>query len=103
MSGQVLLLATRSAGKLRELREIFAEFGLQVTDVPSLGIPERAAEDDLESYETFEENALAKARYFFQLTGRPTFGDDSGDVRRCLGRRAWRLQQALVWERGSRS
>jgi XTP/dITP diphosphohydrolase len=78
VSGQVFLLATRSAGKLRELREIFAEFDLEVTDVSSLGIPESAAEEQLESYETFEENALAKARYFFQLTGEPTFGDDSG-------------------------
>jgi XTP/dITP diphosphohydrolase len=78
VSGRVFLLATRSAGKLRELREIFAEFDLNVTDVSSLGIPESAAEEELERYETFEENALAKARYFFQLTGEPTFGDDSG-------------------------
>ena len=85
MSGEIPLLATRSAGKLRELREIFAEFGLQVTDLSSLGIPESVAEDDLECYETFEENALAKARHFFQLTGRPTFGDDSGMCVDALG------------------
>ena len=79
MSGQVFLLATRSAGKLRELHEIFAEFGLEVTDVTSLGIPETLAEDELERFETFEENALAKARYFFDTSGgMPTFGDDSG-------------------------
>ena len=79
MSSQVLLLATRSAGKLRELREIFDDFGLEVTDVSSLGIPESLAEDQLERYETFEENAMAKARYFFDISGGvPTFGDDSG-------------------------
>ena len=79
MSGQVYLLATRSAGKLRELREIFAELGLEITDVSSLGIPENAAEEQLECYETFEENALAKVRYFFEISGGlPTFGDDSG-------------------------
>ena len=79
MSGQVFLLATRSAGKLRELREIFAEFGIKVTDPSTLGIPESAAEEQLECYETFEENALAKARYFFRASGGlPTFGDDSG-------------------------
>jgi XTP/dITP diphosphohydrolase len=79
VSGQVFLLATRSAGKLRELHEIFAEFGLEVTDVTSLGIPETPAEDELERFETFEENALAKARYFFDISGgMPTFGDDSG-------------------------
>jgi XTP/dITP diphosphohydrolase len=81
VSGQVFLLATRSAGKLRELREIFREFGLDVTDVSSLGIPESLAEDQLERFETFEENALAKARYFFDISGgMPTFGDDSGMV-----------------------
>jgi XTP/dITP diphosphohydrolase len=79
VSGQVYLLATRSAGKLRELREIFAELGLEITDVSSLGIPENAAEEQLECYETFEENALAKVRYFFEISGGlPTFGDDSG-------------------------
>ncbi len=86
MSGQVLLLATRSAGKLRELREIFAEFGLEVTDVTSLGIPESLAEEQLERFETFEENAMAKARYFFDISGgMPTFGDDSGMCADVLG------------------
>jgi XTP/dITP diphosphohydrolase len=78
VSGQVFLLATRGAGKLRELRQIFAGFGLDVTDVATLGIPETAEEDQLERFETFEENAQAKARYFFEVSGLPTFGDDSG-------------------------
>ena len=64
MSGRRFLLATRSVGKLRELREIFSGFGLDVVDLSGLGIPETAAEDDLEQYDTFEENALAKTRYF---------------------------------------
>jgi XTP/dITP diphosphohydrolase len=79
VSGKTFLLATRSAGKLRELHQIFSEFGLGVTDPASLGIPETDAEADLERYETFEENALAKTRYFFEKSGGlPTFGDDSG-------------------------
>jgi XTP/dITP diphosphohydrolase len=73
------LLATRSEGKLRELREIFSEFGLDAVDLSTLGIAETARENNLEEFETFEENALAKARYFFDLSGgMPTFGDDSG-------------------------
>jgi XTP/dITP diphosphohydrolase len=73
------LLATRSEGKLHELREIFSEFGLEAVDLGTLGIPETARENNLEEFETFEENALAKARYFFDLSGgMPTFGDDSG-------------------------
>jgi len=73
------LLATRSEGKLRELREIFSEFGLEAVDLATLGIPETARENNLEEFDTFEENALAKARYFFEVSGgMPTFGDDSG-------------------------
>jgi XTP/dITP diphosphohydrolase len=79
VTGRRFLLATRSAGKLRELREIFSGFGLDVADPAALGIAESAAEEDLERYDTFEGNALAKARYFFELSGGvPTFGDDSG-------------------------
>ena len=79
MSGRRFLLATRSEGKLREMREIFSGFGLDVVDLSQLGIPETPREDDLEHFETFEENALAKTRYFFELSGgMPTFGDDSG-------------------------
>jgi XTP/dITP diphosphohydrolase len=80
------LLATRSAGKLRELREIFSGFGLEVVDLSGLGILESPAEDDLERYDTFEENALAKTRYFFERSGGlPTFGDDSGMCVDALG------------------
>lgn len=64
---------------MREMRVIFAEFGLEVTEPASLGIAASPAEETLECYETFEENALAKARYFFAASGGlPTFGDDSG-------------------------
>jgi XTP/dITP diphosphohydrolase len=86
VSGRRFVLATRSEGKLRELREIFSDFALEVVDLSTLGIPASAAEDDLEQFETFEENALAKARYFFQLSGGiPTFGDDSGMCVDALG------------------
>ena len=36
------------------------------------------AEETLESAETFEDNALAKARWFHRRTGMPTVADDSG-------------------------
>jgi XTP/dITP diphosphohydrolase len=81
-----VLLATRSTGKLRELREIFSSFGLEAVDLSAIGIAESEAEDTLERYETFEENAMAKARYFFDLSGGlPTFGDDSGMCVDALG------------------
>lgn len=86
MSRRRFLLATRSAGKLRELREIFSGFGLEVVDLSTLGIAETSAEDELEQYDNFEDNALAKARHFFELSGGlPTFGDDSGMCVDALG------------------
>ena len=86
MTAPRLLIATRSAGKLRELREIFSAFDLEIVDPATLGMVESAAEDNLESYDTFEDNALAKARYFHELSGGlPTFGDDSGMCVDALG------------------
>jgi len=86
VSGLRFLTATRSDGKLRELRAIFSVFGLEIVDPSALGIPESQAEDGLERYDTFENNALAKARYFFELSGGlPTFGDDSGMCVEALG------------------
>jgi XTP/dITP diphosphohydrolase len=79
VSRRRFLLATRSAGKLAELREIFSRYQLDVVELSELGIVETAEEENLEQFETFEENALAKARYFFERSGgMPTFADDSG-------------------------
>lgn len=73
-----VLLATRSAGKLRELRAIFDEAGIQVIDLDEAGIPESESEEELERHATFAENAVAKARHFNGVSGVPTFADDSG-------------------------
>ncbi|MEO7084714.1 MAG: non-canonical purine NTP pyrophosphatase [Gemmatimonadaceae bacterium] len=73
-----ILLATRSQGKLRELEPMFAAAGLDATDLDTAGVAETVEEAALEVFETFEENALAKARYFFRRTGMPSVGDDSG-------------------------
>jgi XTP/dITP diphosphohydrolase len=72
------LVATRSAGKLRELRPLFQARGVNLIDLNEAGIPENPAEDELEIFDTFEENARAKARYFHRLSGRGAFADDSG-------------------------
>lgn len=72
------MLATRSEGKVRELRPMFAVAGFEVVDLRSIGIPELPDEEHLEQADTFEENALAKARYFHRLSGMPTVADDSG-------------------------
>ena len=73
-----VLLATRSAGKLRELKGILDEAGIAGVTLDEAGIPESPDEDALECFETFEENALAKARYFNRLSAMPAMADDSG-------------------------
>ena len=87
MTVEPLLIATRSAGKFRELRQLFARAGLSVADLSEAGVAESPAEDNLETAETFEENALAKARYFARVTGRPVVADDSGLEVAALGGR----------------
>ena len=74
-----LLLATRSAGKRRELEPMLLAHGWDVVDLDGAGLSERPEDEDaLEIAETFEENALAKARFFHALSGLPTMADDSG-------------------------
>ncbi|MBY0492401.1 MAG: non-canonical purine NTP pyrophosphatase [Gemmatimonadaceae bacterium] len=73
-----VVLATRSAGKLRELLPLLAEAGCVGRTLEDLGLPESDAEEALEVHDTFEANALAKARYFAALTGLVVLADDSG-------------------------
>ncbi|MEO8194238.1 MAG: RdgB/HAM1 family non-canonical purine NTP pyrophosphatase [Gemmatimonadales bacterium] len=75
---RAILLATRSSGKLKELHGILADAGLKGITLDDAGILESPEEETVESFGTFEENALAKARYFHRLTGMPTMADDSG-------------------------
>jgi XTP/dITP diphosphohydrolase len=73
------VLATRNAGKLRELRPLFADAGIAVIDLHEAGVPESSHEDALERFDTFEANALAKARWFAErVSGLPVVADDSG-------------------------
>ena len=79
------LLATRSLGKLYELRPMFSAAGLEVIDLDAAGIAESNAEEKLEEFETFEENALSKASYFRAKSGLVTIADDSGLEVKALG------------------
>lgn len=82
---QRVLVATRSTGKIRELRGILAGAGYEGLTLADAGIAESPDEELLESHETFEENALSKARWFHRLTGIPTMADDSGLIVPALG------------------
>jgi XTP/dITP diphosphohydrolase len=85
-NASAILLATRSAGKLRELRPMFNAAGLSILDLAELGITESADETDLERHDTFEDNAWAKARYFHVRTGMAVVADDSGLEVEALGK-----------------
>jgi len=87
-----LLLATRSAGKLRELGPMLRAAGFEPVTLEDLGIELLPEEESVEAFDTFEENALAKARYFFTRAktlgaGAPAvvLADDSGLAVRALG------------------
>jgi XTP/dITP diphosphohydrolase len=73
-----VLVATRSAGKLRELVPHLTTHGWSGLTLSDLGLAESPVEDELEVHATFEANALAKARYFAAETGMVVFADDSG-------------------------
>lgn len=72
------LIATRSLGKLAELRPMLREMGVSAMSLDDAGVVVHADEDGIECFDTFEENALAKARYFSARTGMPCLADDSG-------------------------
>lgn len=57
---------------------MFAAAGIRAVDLDAAGIPECDAEEAIEAYATFEENALAKARHFHHVSGMLTVADDSG-------------------------
>ncbi len=71
-----LLIASGNAKKVVELRRLVAQAGLSL-DVVGLGdVP--PYEEPAEDGDTFEANALIKARAGAAVTGLPTLADDSG-------------------------
>ena len=75
-----LVIASNNAGKLREIGEILAPLGIEVSPQSAFGVPEAE-----EPYDTFIENALAKARHAAAITGLPALADDSGICVDALG------------------
>lgn len=74
-----VLVATRSEHKLSEIRRILASVpGLELVEPLRVGLPEMAEEEGIEVFETFEENAMAKARWFRERSGMVVLADDSG-------------------------
>lgn len=73
-----LLVATRSAGKAREIRSLLEGLPFEVFLPADRLLDRLPAEDELESGTTYAENAVLKARHFAERGGLPTVADDSG-------------------------
>jgi len=70
-----IVLASGNPGKVREIRRILGEFGVDIVPQTELGVG-----DADETGSSFVENALIKARHAADLTGLPAIADDSGLV-----------------------
>lgn len=68
------VVATGNKGKLKEIKEILAQFPLEVVSMAEAGINDEIEETG----KTFEENALIKARYIAGITNEMVMADDSG-------------------------
>jgi XTP/dITP diphosphohydrolase len=70
-----LLLGTRNAGKVAELRAILRGLDLDLVAADELADP---PPDPPEDAATYAENAIFKAQTYARATGLPTIADDSG-------------------------
>ena len=71
--GRELVIATHNKGKLREIAELLAPFGVHVTSAGDHGL-----EEPEETEDTFAGNARIKAHFAAKATGLPALSDDSG-------------------------
>src|SRR6185437_6016693 len=68
-----LVIATHNPGKLAEMRELLAPYGIDAISAGELGLPEPD-----ENGMTFRDNARIKAEAAAKASGLPAFSDDSG-------------------------
>jgi XTP/dITP diphosphohydrolase len=75
------VLASNNIKKLKEMREILSELGLEVISQAEAGVNIEVEETG----STFEENAVLKATAVMEATGLPAVADDSGLMVDALG------------------
>lgn len=71
---QEIIFATTNQDKMREIREILADFPVKIMSLKEAGINADIVEDGT----TFEENAVIKAETIQKLSGAIVLADDSG-------------------------
>ena len=79
----IVIAATKNNGKLKELNRVMENYDITLVSMKDADICVEIVEDG----ETFEENALIKARTLHKITGKPVVADDSGLCVNCLGGR----------------
>lgn len=75
-----LVIASHNAGKVREIGELLAPFGVEVVSAGALGLDEPE-----ETGTTFVANAELKAHVAAKAANLPALADDSGLAVECLG------------------
>ncbi len=80
MNDKKIVFATGNEGKMREIREILKDLGMEILSMKEAG----ASLDIVEDGATFGENAEIKARAVWKRTGGIVLADDSGLVVDCL-------------------
>ncbi len=75
-----IVAATHNSGKLREIRELFAPYGITAVGAAELGLAEPE-----ETGATFAANATIKAEAAARAAGEPALADDSGLCVEALG------------------
>lgn len=71
---QRIIFATGNAGKMKEIRSILADLGMEILSMKEAGVNIAIEENG----STYEENALIKARAVAAVTGDIVLADDSG-------------------------
>lgn len=72
-SGKILVVASHNKGKVQEIRDLLAPFGVETVSAGDLGLAEPE-----ETGETFRANAELKALAAAKAAGQPALADDSG-------------------------
>lgn len=74
MKIEKIIFATGNEGKMREVRMILGDLGVEILSLKEAGVTAEAEENGA----TFEENAIIKAKEIMEKTGALVLADDSG-------------------------
>jgi XTP/dITP diphosphohydrolase len=83
MSGQIIVLATKNQGKIKEIKDLLSGEPVRIMGLGDFGPTPEPVEDA----DNFEENAYIKAAFYARILGFPALADDSGLVVDFLGGR----------------